>query len=332
MGFKYLILPFIAMVFFTGCAQKVAIRALEPAEVNRAAATKKIAVTSFQNDKVGLSGKIEAAISSSKLDGKDYFTIMSRTDLDKVLAEQRIQNSGILDQGSAVKVGKLLGAQAIISGSVGKPTRSDVSYNATRVKCNKDTCWTYNVPCTKRTVGLSAEIRMIDVQRGDIIYADQMVKSAEWAHCKDDSKAMPSTEMGAQFLATGMSKTFAHKLTPHYRTFKVTLLDDPDLEYSDKQENLLENALLYIKQTRYDKAEALLSRLIESTGRESYVPMYNMGVIKEAQGDYVNAKNFYGAADNLTVEPVDEISAAVIRIDRLIEKRKVALQQIQQGR
>jgi len=331
MDVKHFFFPFVAIALFTGCAQKVAISALEPAEVDRAAATKKIAVTAFQNDNVGLSSKIEAAISSSKLDGKDYFTLMSRTDLDKILAEQQIQNSGMLDQGSAVKVGKLLGAQAIISGSVGKPTSSDVGYYVKRTKCNKDNCYEYNVACTKRTVGLSSEVRMIDVQRGDIIYADQMVESAEWSHCNDDSKAMPSTEMGAQFLATAMSKKFAFKLTPHYRTFNVTLLEDPDLEYSEPQEKLLENALVYIKQNRYDRAEDLLTKLIESTGRESFVPIYNLGVIKEAQGDYVNAKNFYEAADKLTVEPVSEISASIIRIDTLIEKRNAAMQQIQKG-
>jgi tetratricopeptide (TPR) repeat protein len=139
---------------------------------------------------------------------------------------------------------------------------------------------------------------------------------------------MPSKEMGAQQLALHIAKKFAYKLTPHYRQFEVTLLEDPDLDYNDRQESLLKNSLKYIEQGRNDKAEKLLIDLINSTGKQSYVPFYNLGVIKEAEGKYVEAQNFYGVADNLMIEPVDEINAAVVRIKDLIRKRKISQEQM----
>jgi tetratricopeptide (TPR) repeat protein len=186
----------------------------------------------------------------------------------------------------------------------------------------------YNVRCVKRAVGLSAEIRVVDVSHGDIIFADTLSRSQIFKHCNDDSRALPSTSMAAQNLATAIAREFTYKLTPHYREFYVTLLDDPDLDYTSEQKKLLKYALEYIEQARYDKAEKLLTRLIDSTDGKSYVPFYNLGVIKEAEGKYDEAKEYYEYADNLMVEPVKEINEAIVRINALIAKRKKTLEQL----
>ena len=325
---KSSLIVLIGAIFMSGCAQKVSVRALQPAEVSRAALTKKVAVTPFQNDQPNISGKIEAGLAKHKLDGKQYFTIISRQDLNKVLTEQKIQNSGIIDPSTATEVGKLIGAQAIISGRTGKPSTADTNFYETRIKCNKDHCWEVTVSCKKRIAGLNAEIRMIDTQKGDIIYADTINKKGSWKHCQDDSRALPSTNMAAQTLASQIASDFTYKLVPHYVYYDVTLLEDPDLEYTDQQEALLDNALLFIKQKRYDRAKKILNKLIASTNGKSYVPIYNIAVVTEAEGQYEAAKELYIKADNLTVKPVKEINIAINHIDQVIEKNKQALKQL----
>jgi len=318
-------------LFMSGCAQKVTIKALEPAEVDRAAQTKKVSIAPFKNDRIGLSTKIEANLAKHRLDNKKYFTIVSRSDFDRIIREQKIQNSGLIDESTAVEVGSLIGAEAIISGNVGKVTSTDTRFYEERVRCGDEKCKTlvrYRVGCTKRAVGLSAEIRMVDVVHGDIIYADTMSKSRVYKHCRDDSRALPSREMAAQNMAHAIADSFTFKLTPHYRRFEVTLLEDPDLDYNDRQEQLLEVSLEYIKQGRYDKAERFLFDLIDSTEQQSYVAFYNLGVIKEAEGNYKDAKEYYEAADNLMLKPVEEISSAYVRINTLIEKRDRAYSQM----
>lgn len=316
----------------TGCAQKVSMRALEPAEIDRAAYVKKVAVARFNNDTVGLSSKIEAKLSSSKIDNKSYFTIVSRNDFNKIVKEQKIQNSGLIDPSTATEIGGLLGAQAIISGNVGRATSADSYFEEKRTRCLDKKCEQYerySVGCAKRVIGLSAEIRMVDVTKGDIIYADTMNPTVAYEHCVDDSRSLPSTEIAAQGLAQSIANNFAYKLTPHYRTFEVTLLEDPDLDYNDKQKQLLEASLTYVEQGRYDKAEELLSDLIDSTNQKSYVAFYNLGVIKEAEGKYNEAKEYYSNADDLMIQPVEEISMAVNRIDSLIQKRNQTRSQLQ---
>ncbi|MBN2817215.1 MAG: hypothetical protein JXQ67_11065 [Campylobacterales bacterium] len=320
------------LMLLSGCAQKVNVRALEPAEIDRVANTKKIAVMAFENDRVGLSGKIEANLASFKIDSKSYFTMISRNDLNKIISEQRVQNSGLVNQKTAVKVGELIGAQAIISGNVAKPTSEDSYFYEIRTRCADKKCSElvyYQVRCKKRAVGLSAELRIVDVQRGDIIFGDTLNKYAEYKHCSDYSNALPSTEMAAQRLATSMANEFTYRLTPHYKVFGVTLLEEPDLDYTDEQEKLLEVSLQYIEHGRFDKAEQFLSELIDSTGSQSYVAFYNLGVTKEAQGNYKEAKEYYEQADSLMLEPVEEINAAVLRIDSLIQKRQKTREQIE---
>ena len=313
------------MFLMAGCAQKVNMRALEPAEIDRAAATKKIAVANFSNDRVGLSGKIEAKLARFKIDNKSYFTIVSRNDFNRIVEEQKIQNSGLVDQETVVDIGNLIGAQAIISGNVGRATSQDSYFYERRSRCADKKCKEliyYKVRCKKRIVGLSAELRMVDISQGDIIYADTMNRSRTYTHCSDDSRALPSREMVAQDLAESIANNFIYKLTPHYRNFRVVLLEDPDLDYNDQQEQLLEVSLEYIEQGRFDKAEKFLIDLIDSTGSQSYVAFYNLGVVKEAEGNYLEAKEYYSNADNLMVKPVEEINAAVMRIESLIEKRQ----------
>ncbi|TXL23567.1 hypothetical protein BMR03_01905, partial [Methylococcaceae bacterium HT2] len=74
------------------------------------------------------------------------------------------------------------------------------------------------------------------------------------------------------------------------------------------------NGLEYINQNRLDKAEQLLSNLLQSTQSKSYVAAYNLGVVKEAKGELLEAKKYYSLADQLQIEPIEEINTAVNRI------------------
>lgn len=329
--FRYLCALPILVLFFTGCSPTLKVQALHPAEVTRAAKTKQIAVTPFDNDRIGLSDKVEAELSRQRIDGRPFFTLASRKDFRKVVDEQKYQNAGLINPEDAVEMGQIIGAEAIISGRSGTPSVQDIYFYEPRTRCNKEQCWTIQVSCTKRVAGLSAQLRMVDVAQGDVIYADTLEETAQWRHCSDDANPMPSKQMAADHLATLIAKRFAYKLTPHYVTFEVELLDDPDTDYTDGQEKLLEYALTYIEQKRYDKAEQLLRQLLDDTGQRSYVPFYNLGVLYERKGQFREALNYYEAADRLTLEPVDAISAAVVRVRRLIVQSETARAQMGTG-
>lgn len=334
-GVKILLLLSAFLVLSSGCSQKVSIKVLEPSKIQRASIMKKISVSEFKNDSVSLSDKIETKLANKKIDGKNYFTMISRKDFKKILDEQKIQNSGIIDISDTVEVGTLMGAEAIISGSVGNVSANDTRYYTERIACADKKCknfTTYRVGCVKRIVGVSADIRMSDIAKGDIIYAQTLHKTSQFFHCMDDSSVLPSKEMAAQSLADKIADEFTDKLSPYYRYIEVSLLEKPDIDYNDKEEELLKFSLEYIRQKRYDKAQSLLIELIDSTDQKSYVAFYDLGVVKEAQQDYESAQKYYNIADRLSVKPVEEISDAYIRIQSIIKKNRLAKDQLNSGK
>lgn len=323
-----------AAIFTTGCVQKVKIKVLEPAEVGRVANTKVIAVTDFKKDYgVGLSSKIETEISRQILDGKPYFTAVDRTAINKIVKEQRFQSSGLLNEETSVQIGKLLGAQALISGEITSTSMSTSSSreNRTRYRNPLDplrTAYIVTVYCQNRVIGMGASIKIVDVTRGDIIYADALSKSKTYKHCSDDSKVLPSRQQGVERLSSEIAKEFVAKLAPHYKTIEVELMEKIEFKASDAQAKALEGALEWIKSNRYDKALAILDRLNNELQGKSYAVLYDLGVVAEAQGRLEDAQKLYNEVDALVSAPIKAVNQAITRIADTMAKRKEALAQI----
>ncbi|MEA1892442.1 MAG: CsgG/HfaB family protein [Campylobacterota bacterium] len=324
---------FIALFWLSGCSKEVNIRAISPAEVGEMSSKKKIAISSFKNDKYGLSSQIEAQIAKHKLDEKRYFSVVSRKDLKKVLEEQRLQSSELMDESTASRVGKLIGAQAIINGEVGSSSARMDKYLDNRIRClkyvkNKGCIkyQTYYVTCRTIQASVSANINIVNVQTGLLIYGDSITKEYNGDSCR--GRILSSTQ-ALNRLTSSVASEFVYKLTPHYIYFDVRLLDEIELDdVSDEQEERFENALAYIEAGRMDKAKKLLRGLLDDLDGESFVVAYVLGVVYEAQADYIEAKKLYMMADDLVSRPVDEINLALVRIERLIIQREEAREQI----
>ena len=345
------LLGVIVGVLATGCAQKVRIKALNPAEVGAMASKKKVAVSKFKNDRVGLSGKIEAQIAKQKLDKKRYFTVLSRKDMNKVMAEQKLQSSELMDEATTAKVGKLIGAQAIINGEVTSANAESDSYMEDREKClkySKTGCVKYRyykVKCNTTQADVSANIAIINVENAAVIYGDTINKTYSADSCKMSSdsvlgvglsllgvnttpKQILSKSQALSKLAGDIASEFVYKLTPNYIYFNVVLLDKIEIDATSEQEKKFESALAYIKAARYDKAKKILEDLMNQLDGKSYVVAYVYGVVDEATGNFEKAKELYTIADDLALEPVGEINLAMTRIDALIEKRDEAKKQM----
>jgi len=65
-------------------------------------------------------GKAVAEIIRTELSNTGQFTVLERSQLDRAVSEQKLQKSGLINDRSAVELGKLLGANFIIIGSVVK--------------------------------------------------------------------------------------------------------------------------------------------------------------------------------------------------------------------
>lgn len=313
------------LLFFSGCSQKIDVKYIEPAKIERVRGIKKISVSNFSNDRFALSNKIESELSSIKIDNKNYFSLVSRRDFDKILQEQKLQHSGLMDSKDIVDVGRLIGAQALIAGSLLDASSRDSYYQEQRSRCSDLKCksiYYYSVSCTTRVATLSADIRLVDVKQGDIIYATSLTKSSESSRCSDSIYPLDSQSSMLNVLSSLVAKEFVSKISPSYKTFSVELMEDADIKYSKMANELLENSLEYIKYSRFDKAKKLLFDLVDETSKQSYVPFYNLGVIYEVEGDYKEAKYYYEMSDNLAKKRDALIDKALSRVIELIDKKE----------
>ena len=323
----------LAALLFAGGSKTGQGASLEPAEIDRAAQAKRVAVYPFKNDRIGLSEKIESKAAAVRVDGKPWFTVVTRRELEKILDEIRLQESGLTGEGKAAEAGRLLGASALIDGAVTAADVDDTHYYETRTECVDKKCKQtreYKVSCTKRRGVVSAQVKLVDISRGDIIHAETIRKTATWRHCSDGSSALPSREEILDTLAEKVADAFVSKLTPHYVYHSVELMDDPDIDYSSDEKKLLEDALDYIEHRRYRRAEQLLGKLLELTGERSGVAAYDLGVVKEIGGRLKEARALYRLADRCFGEPNELVDAALVRIERAIEAEEAAKRQLAQ--
>jgi len=323
----------ISIFLLTGCsAKKISVKALHPAEIPVLTSKQVITVNTFDNDKVQLSSKVEAKLASIQIDNKNYFTIANRSQLDKILTEQKLQASDLTQNNNIIKIGRLVGAQAIIGGNV-TSSYEDGYYIESRKKCvsrNEDgkcvKMRSFKVRCITTAANVSANLNIIDVESATTLYANTITKNYNGDSCRS---AIQTGQQSIITLADAIASDFAQKLAPLYVYYSIELMEDVDsIKLNDKQEQLFENALQYIENGRITKAEILFDTLHDEVSEQSFEIAYNLGVIKQSFGKYTQAKSLYQIADEITMEPNQLIDDAILNIDVLIIQQKIAKSQL----
>lgn len=141
----------------------------------------------FQRDSQTTSRNINAKLSESVEDGVmnelvnlGGVKVFTRTDLDKIMSEQKFQQSGLVDDSSLVQLGRMAGVRYIITGSVNNVDLSYKTYGA--VKHNRAQgddnlavsllgSMTAAVAESQEGWNINADIavRLLDVESGEIL-------------------------------------------------------------------------------------------------------------------------------------------------------------------
>lgn len=158
-----------------------------------------IALMPFSNatNTSGIDARVAAYTLDALIGVKDPFLrVVDREHLQVILAEQKLQLSGVVDDATAVRVGEIAGAQAILTGTVlsyssqtgNLRTVQRDAYEAYQVKRtnpedNKVYLETryrpvkYTEYFNTATVGLSFQYKLISMQTGEIIKTDIIERS-----------------------------------------------------------------------------------------------------------------------------------------------------------
>lgn len=337
------IILFLISIFFSACSQKITVKAIIPAPIGDKD-IKNVSIEKFTNDNIGLSQNVNSSMSEISFDEKNYFNIINRIDTDKILAEQKLQDSGLVNNKGEESFG-LSDISSIISGKVNSKTYNKRSYleertdyntciQYRRAKDGKEYCALYRkykIRCNSYSYSVSADIKITRVSNSDIIFSKTFVKSTSQNRCSDSSSSLSSKQIIYEMLSRNIADEFVSFIAPSYKYLSLVLIEDEDIDYTNTQENMLKNSLKLIELKDIKSANTLLLKLVNSTKYQSSTALYNLGITYEYMGELHRALNMYQKAKNITLlNDMDEnIINAVIRIKKSIDDKNKVNKQIE---
>lgn len=326
----------LSLLIFSGCATKVRINMLQPAQYHDASLTKAVAVLPFSGPEGReFAAELESVLSGIGIDDKQYFTLVDRASLDKVLSEMKFSQSGLVDEKTAVKLGKLVGAQGIYTGVVNRNNYDDSRYTERRQTCtqyeqrrDKDGnlyqggClrWrTYTVRCTKRVATFAVTPRLVDVTTGRVIYSRNLSALKSSSGC-EDTRPVQSDMVLLEQAKEQVKQEFRRDIAPYYVTREIRLIDSTDGIESKEAKDKLKRGMEYADKGRMDNACELWGEA-RNIAPGSYALLYNLGVCAESRGDLDAALSLYKQSDKILGKPDEDITLALARVNESIKNR-----------
>jgi len=220
----------------------------------------------------------------------NVFSVVERSRLQQVMNEMQLGQSGAINEAQAAQVGKLLGVDAIITGNL-SVSAEDRWVKEDREDKNKNK---YQVDCNKRIANVSATIRFIKVETGQVIGSKHSSHKQDQKKCKGDWGELPTPEAMVETCLKAVSEELANYFAPH---FELQKLDMARLE-GDEYKRFHETAKTALE--RYDIDTAFLQyAAVAEQDPYNHAAQFNLGVLYDAVGDYKRAREKYTMAAKL---------------------------------
>lgn len=333
----------LSFLILSGCATKVRVNMLQPAQYHEASLTKSVAVLPFSGPGGSeFSAELESVLSGVGIDDKQYFTLVDRASVDKVISEMKFSQSGLVNEKTAVKLGRMVGAQGIYTGVVNRNNYDDSSYTEKRSTCTRyeqkrddkgntyrGAClqWrNYQVRCTKRVAHFAVTPKLIDVTTGRVLYARNLSSMTDSTACEDQNP-IQSEMVLLEKAKEQVKKEFRRDIAPYYITREISLKDATDGINSPEAKDKLKRGMEYADKGRMDSACELWGEA-RNLASGSYALLYNLGVCAESRGDLEAALSLYKQSDKILGKPDDDISLALSRASEAIKNSSKLKQQM----
>lgn len=335
----YLFVPaiWLLILFFNGCAApKIKTSMLVPAKAHEAGKLRRIAVLPFAGRGGNqVSTEAEALLVNIRVSGKPYFEVIERASLENIMREQNLHLTGAVEEETAVTVGKLVGAEGIILGTVTTNVAEDKHFSQKRSKCEardeKKKCIKrreYTVRCTTRDAYFSFTPKVINVVTGRIVASESLSGHIRDSVCQDSGRPLRGRAQMLSDAKRRAIKKFRELIAPYSVIVEITLLEKDDTKPPPKAKEKVASGIKWAKQGRLERACEFWQEAYK-LHPQGYVIHYLLGVCAETQGKLRKALEYYEKADRMTGSPVKEINTALGRVRVSLEKRKKLEEQLQ---
>lgn len=176
-----------------------------------------LAVLSFRNSSTwdGANETVRARVESALVNAPGI-NVFSRSQLDSLLAEQMMSESGLIDAATAVKIGSLTGVSKLITGTVyGVDTQADTT--TVCLSWENGAC-SQEGPGTRYSVRVLAQVSVVNTQTGlierslDATGSDSVTLPAETSFGGFDTLLAKAATEIASFVTSSLSAAYTREL------------------------------------------------------------------------------------------------------------------------
>jgi curli biogenesis system outer membrane secretion channel CsgG len=299
-----------------GCVTTMPIQMTVPAETD-ISNVRRLAVMPFDGrGGAEVRSAVETALLNAQVNGIPYFTMVTRDQLDRVVAEQNKGHSVRFDNQTAPSVGRLLGADALVTGSVTEYDTTDNRYSqqwerTTYSGDGKKSKKTINAPCLKREARIALTAKFINARTGQVIASKPLVASTTAEDCAETNSQIDVADKNVMLMgvANKVAMDLVNKITPHRVTKRVELRSADD--GGGRVTEQVKRGYQYATNGRWDLAISEWEQAAQ-VNPNSAAAHYNLGVAYEAQGQLERARTSYDKAAQLKADTLYIRSSADI--------------------
>ncbi|RIK71469.1 hypothetical protein DCC62_21790 [candidate division KSB1 bacterium] len=219
----------------------------------------------------------------------NIFRVVERSQIQQVMNELQLSQTGVVDEASAAQVGRVLGVDAIVMGNV-NVSFQDRWLKEEREKDKKK----YQVDCEKRQANVSASIRIIKVETGEVIGTKDGQEKQEKKKCEGDYGDLPLPEALVDQCLEKVADELVDYFAPEFALQKLKFEYDMGNDYK-RHTDIAKQAI-----KDYDLSTAYLQfAAIVEQDPYNHAANFNAGVLHEAVGNFKKAQEKYNFAFSL---------------------------------
>lgn len=264
--------------------------------------------------------RFESALVSVKNGDQPYFQVVTRTDLDKVMAAQGFDSSGAVAAGSAAQLGRLLGVDGIYIPQILEYNIADSTFTKQGDKPAR---------CQKRTASFRSIPKLVDVSTGQVVYAEEHGGNQEQLYCPNSGgstggfditsfggrSGLPEgTKMMGEILDKAMTD-FVTDVAPRSCLKRMNVMDETEGLSNEVTLEKFEAAVAFMKTGRFDRACPAWQAL-EASGERAVSLYNNLAICAEIQDKLLVARDYCAKADAMLTWPSDDINLCIDTVDK----------------
>ena len=276
-------------------------------------------VADLLNDKRGIQD-IKGGLFSSTKEGCSHqvwattriYDIVERSQLVRILDEQKIGLSGMINEQQAAELGKILGVNAIIIGSVSSEDSDTWTKEKRTVYRKKEEGGNYTivVEVLTRRVRATVKMKVVSVETAQILTSKESTREYKESKDKEYINQLSIVESARQSCIKSACLELANFISPYFELVEMEF--DKIKEKSIK--DMAEKAAELAESGDLNKAYTMYYAMYQE---DPYNPCvsYNLGILNEAVGNFEEAKDMYEAALMLKSDE-KEYQKASLRISK----------------